>query len=270
MLMLIPHYEWFGRFSYVIAGLVGIILGAVLLTPAIKGSHRWFTLPADYQLQPSELAKIAFVLSLAWYLSSSRNIRTLSGLIGPFVLMLVPMGLILIEPDLGTALLFPLVLYAMLIAAGACLRHLFAIAFVVLVCLPGLYPMLQPYQRNRVIDSLVRLTTRNPQDPALRRELRGDGYQPHLSQIAIGAGGMFGARAADQPAVLPPEAHTDFIFAVIGSRGASSAAASSSSSTWPSSGPPSKSPARRKTPSAASPLSGSRPPSSSRLLSISP
>jgi len=218
MLVVIPHYAWFGRFSYPAAAIIGALLAAVLLTPAIKGSHRWFVLPGDLQLQPSELAKIAFVLSLAWYLRHSRNYRILSGLIGPFLLMLIPMGLILVEPDLGTALLFPLVLYAMLIAAGARLRHLFAIAFIVLVCLPGLYPMLQPYQRDRIKNLIVRVTTHDPQDPAIRSQLRGDSYQPHLSQIAIGAGGLFGARPEDQATVLPPEAHTDFIFAVIGNR----------------------------------------------------
>ena len=118
LLMLIPHYEWFGRLSYPIAIGVVILLIAVLFADPNRGVHRWFALPANLQLQPSELAKIAFVLSLAWYLRWQRDHRELTGLIGPFLLMLVPVALILIEPDLGTALLFPLVGYAMLIAAG--------------------------------------------------------------------------------------------------------------------------------------------------------
>ena len=89
-------------------GLVVVLLAAVLLTAPVKGSTRWFVVPGttDTQLQPSELAKMAFVLALAWYLRFRKDRRELTGLIVPFLIMLVPMGLILIEPDLGTASCF--------------------------------------------------------------------------------------------------------------------------------------------------------------------
>jgi len=94
--------------------------------PEIRGSRRWINL-GFVQAQPSELAKLSFVILLAWYLRRGDHYRRLGGLVMPFVLTLVPMALILVEPDLGTALLFLPTLYFMLFMAGAKLRHLLGI-----------------------------------------------------------------------------------------------------------------------------------------------
>ncbi len=115
---LLPNFQTIGRVAYAAFGIVLLLLMAVLFAPAVAFTHRWFVLPAGIQVQPSEFAKLAFILAIAWLLRHRKNVREMEGLIAPFLLALVPFGLILIEPDLGTALLFPLILYAMLIAAA--------------------------------------------------------------------------------------------------------------------------------------------------------
>ena len=182
-LMLIPHYEWFGRVAYPALLLVIVLLAAGLLTEPINGSRRWFSIGTTFQIQPSELAKLAFICALAWYLRYRKYFKQLTGLIGPFVLMLVPCFLILIEPDLGTAVLFPLVLYAMLIGAGARLRDLSIMAVLAMVILPGMYPLLRPYQQDRLKSILVQWM--HPEDSRyMQAHRQGEGYQQNMSVTA--------------------------------------------------------------------------------------
>jgi rod shape determining protein RodA len=215
VMTLVPHYHWLGRISYGLYALTMVLLVAVFFAPPVAGTHRWYVLPGDVNLQPSELAKIAFVLTLAWHLRHRKNIRTLEGLIVPFGLAIVPFALILMEPDLGTAMLFPLVLYAMLLAAGARMRHLVIIAVVALFAMPGAYPFLRPYQQDRVKTLII--TALGREDEYLRYSKN---LQAHNSQLAISSGGTSGQGSEGtlplhQPAFLPA-AYTDFIFAVIG------------------------------------------------------
>ena len=111
-------YRAFLRFSYPLLAVTVVLLVAVFAFPPRNGARRWVPLGLFY-FQPSEVAKIAFILALAAYLRFRDNFRTLPGLVPPFAIALVPMGLILVEPDLGTSLLFIPVLGAMLFAAGA-------------------------------------------------------------------------------------------------------------------------------------------------------
>ena len=209
-----PAYRQMGRFAYVFFGFTLVLLVIVLKAPAVNGSHRWFILPGGINFQPSELAKIAFVVAVAWYLRLHKDIQGLSRLVVPFLLMLLPMGLILIESDLGTALLFPLALYAMLVAAGARLRHLVAIALIALSVAPGCYPLLKPYQKQRIISMFV-------ESKPTSGELHGNLYQQRQSEIAEGSGGIAGQGlrgAAQIRNGLLPESANDFIFAVNSAR----------------------------------------------------
>lgn len=97
-----------------------------------RGAYRWIDLKV-FQVQPSELAKLSLILLLAWYLRLGDHYRKLLGLVWPFLLALVPMFLILIEPDLGTALLFLPILFVMLYLAGARLRHLLSIIGIAII-----------------------------------------------------------------------------------------------------------------------------------------
>ncbi len=121
-------YQRVGRSSYIIFAVTLVLLVAVFFSPAIRQSHRWLG-PRGWPIrpQPAEAAKLAFVIMLAWYLRFGDHYRRLRGLVVPFVLTFLPMGLILKEPDLGTSLVFVPTLYVMLFMAGAKLRHLLSI-----------------------------------------------------------------------------------------------------------------------------------------------
>ena len=216
LIALLPHFNILGRVAYALYALALFLLIAVYFVPEVKYTHRWFVLPGGTQLQPSELAKIAFVMALAWYLRFRKNLHTVQGLIVPFALTFVPFVLILREPDLGTALLFPLVLYAMLLAAGARMRHLVVIALIALAAGPGAYPFLRDYQQGRIKSAV--LMAFGLADAA---HLTGDGLQQYRSEVAIGSGGGTGQERQADPSLradLVPEAHTDFIFSVIGAK----------------------------------------------------
>ena len=87
LLILMPHFQNFGRIAYALFGAVVVLLIAVYATAPINGARRWFQVTSSIQVQPSEIAKIAFVLTMAWYLRYRRNLDRISGLIIPFALM---------------------------------------------------------------------------------------------------------------------------------------------------------------------------------------
>ncbi|MEX0655035.1 MAG: FtsW/RodA/SpoVE family cell cycle protein [Phycisphaeraceae bacterium] len=225
---LFPRPRLIGEASYVLAG-VAIVLMLVLIVPGlprsvvpvINGARRWIDL--QFMLvQPSEVAKIAFVLALAWYLRYRSSYRTFLGLLVPFVLLMVPMGLLLKQPDLGTALVFVPTLCVMLVAAGAKLRHLSALmsigALLVAVNVaivafdaPQSMRLLKPHQEARIAAMLW---------PERHRDR--EGYQQHVAMTIAGAGGVTGVGAAQTTTLLKfnhlPENHNDMIFAVIVNR----------------------------------------------------
>jgi cell division protein FtsW (lipid II flippase) len=178
-----------------------------------NGARRWINVGIDFQ--PSELAKVAWVLFLALYLRGRTSHRRLLGLSVPFLITLVPMGLILVEPDLGTALLFVPALLAMLVAAGSRLRHLALIVALGLVAAPLTYPVLAPHQKDRIKAMVAQVRG----DPTYERDI---GFQGAAAMNLVGAGGVAGA-GRDEAAKLIhynrlPEEHNDMIFAVVACR----------------------------------------------------
>jgi len=220
VLTALTSYQKLGRWAY---GIFAVLLGVLALlavasrlpldwlVPEIRGTRRWIRLPG-FQLQPSEFMKIAYILALARYLRYRSNYRTLRGLIGPFALTLVPMVLILREPDLGTVILLLPVLFAMLYVAGAKLKHLLLITCMGLASMPLFYFFgMKEYQRDRI---RVLLRQADP-DPRWRMD---QGYQLFQSKVAIGSGGLTGQGFARGTFIQPtflPDKHNDFIFAVI-------------------------------------------------------
>jgi cell division protein FtsW (lipid II flippase) len=176
-----------------------------------NGARRWISLLVT-DIQPSELAKVAYILVLASYLRFRANYRRLRGLIPPLVLGLIPMALVVVEPDLGTALLFLPTFFAVLLAAGARYRDL------AIICLIGggsavaMYPLLNTYQKNRVEAVVHQLLGDD-------RHIQGIGYQGAKAISLIGAGGVTGIKGVDPATVIAanhlPEAHNDMVFAVI-------------------------------------------------------
>ena len=201
------------------------------LTAPRNGAYRWIHLPG-YQLQPSEFMKVAYLIALAWYLRYRKNYRRLGGLVWPVAMSFLPLVLILVEPDLGTALLIVPGLFAMLFMAGAKLRHLMLIAFVGIVAMPLAWTHIKPYQRLRITSVLLQseeLRKAVIEDPARYRKLASkrqaiewaasSGYQLVHSKNALGSGGVLGYGWGDgvyTESDLLPDRHNDFVFALIG------------------------------------------------------
>lgn len=207
-------YRLLGYMAWPLFGLSLALLVVVYFLPARNGSHRWIYL-GPVNLQPSELAKLAYILALADYLKYRENYRRFFGLVVPFVLTLVPVGLILREPDLGTSLVFFPILFAMLFAAGARPRHLLAVCFLGVMCLPALWWGMSAEQKSRV----TALFSQEDGGPAPR----GDGYHLHQSKQVLAFGGTLGSEWAGMTMTDPlayhlPAGRTDFIFCLIGER----------------------------------------------------
>ncbi|MCX5658136.1 MAG: FtsW/RodA/SpoVE family cell cycle protein [Planctomycetota bacterium] len=211
---------------------LSILLEIVLVLPfmprsmveARNGARSWLHF-GPISFEPSELAKIAFVLSLAQYLRFRENYRTLSGLLVPFAIMFVPVGLILKQPDLGTSLLFAPTLFAVLVAAGARMRHMMtllglaalavAINVVVIYKFPPSMQILKPHQQSRIKAVIS-------QAYGDTRYIKDIGYQQYKATVLVGSGQLTGF-GADRAATIVrynrlPEDHNDMIFAVIAAR----------------------------------------------------
>ena len=207
-------YRVIARWAYPLFVLSLLGLVAVYFAPPINGAHRWLRL-GPWGFQPSEFAKLAFLLALARYLMYRENYRRLRGLIVPLAVTFVPLLLILKEPDLGTALVFLPVLFLMLFTAGAQMRDLLLIAVLGLLTLPLLWTQMSHEQRSRVM-ALTQQTGPGEKPTA-------DGYHLHQAKQMHALGGTWGSWIAgevtsDRVVYHLPEAPTDFIFCLVGER----------------------------------------------------
>ncbi|MFW6108397.1 MAG: FtsW/RodA/SpoVE family cell cycle protein [bacterium] len=171
-------------------------------------AKRWIQV-GPFRVQPSEFMKILMILVLARYLMYQDSHREFGGLVVPFALVAVPMLLIAREPDLGTALVFLPIVFAMLFVAASRVKHLVIIVALFMALVPAVWAYMQPYQRERVIAHLS-------QDDPKRREP----YQLRQAKAAIGSGGWagkgLGQGTHQRYNFIPPKTrNNDFIFAVI-------------------------------------------------------
>ncbi len=207
-------YRVLARWSYAAFFLSLLLLVAVFWFPPINGAHRWIRFgPAG--MQPSEFAKLAFVLGLARYLMHGDSYRQLRGLLVPLALVMVPVVLILKEPDLGTALVFLPVLFVMLFAAGARRRHLALVVAIAVAVLPLLWSQMSREQKSRV--TALAEQTGPGQRPS------DDGYHLHQAKQLLALGGWTGSfvgglTTSDESVYFVPEPHTDSIAVVLGER----------------------------------------------------
>jgi cell division protein FtsW (lipid II flippase) len=227
-LCLLPHPRQIGALSYP-ALLLGLLLLAVTaapsmprsIVPVMNGARHWIRI-GGLSMQPSELAKIAFILALARYLRHRESYRTLPGLLVPFGIMFIPVALILREPDLGTAILFPPVLFAVLLAAGARLRHILSLlglaGLVVAVVVAGIFVLPEKWQ---VLDyhQRVRIVALVSHHRGEDRYASGPGYQQEKAMTLVGSGGVHGYGAQRAATMIRfnylPEAASDMVFAVV-------------------------------------------------------
>jgi rod shape determining protein RodA len=194
-----------------------IYLGAVVLLAAVisplgteaKGTQAWFQL-GPLQLQPSEFAKIALILGLAAFVAGRTDELRARDLAAALALAGVPIVLILLQPDLGTVLVFVAITMGVLLVGGARTRHIVVLTVggmvAVLIILNS--SVLADYQTDRLTAFL---------DP--QADNRGATYNVDQSQIAIGAGGVTGAglyEGRQTRSAAVPEQQTDFIFTVVG------------------------------------------------------
>ena len=195
------------RLIFGVFGALLVCLVLVLFQPPINGTHRWFRL-GPVHAQPSELAKLVLIVFLAAQLSlrESRVNELTSTLLPIGGLLAIPVGLILLQPDFGTAAVIGAVAFGLFFAAGLSWRR---IAIFSLAVIPALVAVVlgAEYRRERILAFL------HPEADPL-----GSGFQAMQSLIALGTGGFSGLGIGNgrQKLFFLPEPHTDFIFAIVG------------------------------------------------------
>lgn len=211
--MMLIDYRTLARFSPIFYGISLVLLVLVLFTSAVNGASSWFNI-GSFSMQPAEFAKIAVILFLANTISKmgydqERKINKPLNLLKTIAIVLLPVFLIAMQPDLGTATAYIFALVFILFVAGIDKRYIIVAITLVVILVPLLYFFVLPEHAKARIDVYL-----NPEsDP------RGDGYNIIQSKIAIGAGGLLGLGflqgTQTHLGYLYPKT-TDFIFSVIG------------------------------------------------------
>ncbi len=196
---------WFalGYLSYLVV--IGLLVGTYLFGITSSGSQRWINL-YFINLQPSELMKVFIILCLAKYFHRMKleNVNSIYTILTSLIIIMLPMGLVIVQPDLGTSLLIGISGIAVLWFAGVNHKYFIYTMLGFVISLPFIIAFLKPYQKLRV------LTFLNPD-----RDPLGAGYQIIQSKIAVGSGGIFGKgflKGTQSYLEFLPEKHTDFIF----------------------------------------------------------
>lgn len=211
-------YRIFGKWNRILYfGSLLILAGVVVFDGTDFVKERWIQL-GSFQFQPSEVAKIAIILTLARHLYNKDDLHTWRGLISPLLHVSIPAVLIALQPDLGTGIVLIAILFGMLFFAGARPKHLLILMFsglllfsaVAWASVNGLLPkpILKEYQVSRLTIFLDPYS--DPTD---------DGWNIIQSMVAIGSGNFFGKglfEGSQTQLNFVPERQTDFIFSVIG------------------------------------------------------
>lgn len=207
--ILLFHYSFLSRTAYLIYFANLLLLVAVLVFgKATLGAKRWIGFGA-LRIQPSEFMKLSVVICLAKYFETDRTVGGygFKELFLPTMLVMIPAGLIMLQPDLGTALIILLTFGSLMLFMRIKPKTLAIIALCGATALPAIYQFgLKPYQRQRIISFLDPMA-----DP------KGSGYNSIQSMIAVGSGQLVGkgyGKGTQSQLNFLPEHHTDFIFSV--------------------------------------------------------
>jgi rod shape determining protein RodA len=205
LVALIPIKFWY-RLAYpiYISGFILLVIVEIIGFTGM-GAQRWINL-GFIQLQPSEFMKIAVVIALARYFHSAslEDMRSLSFLVPPIIMIALPVGLVLLQPDLGTSLMIVMAGISIIFLAGAPIWLFLVGGAASLASLPVAWYFMHDYQKKRVMTFL------NPESDPL-----GSGYHITQSKIAIGSGGIEGKgflEGTQSRLNFLPEKQTDFIF----------------------------------------------------------
>lgn len=213
VIVMLTNYETLVKLSPIFYGIFLILLVAVLFTKPVNGATSWFDI-GGFSFQPSEFAKVAVILFLAFIISKIQeryveDINKPSRLLIIFVAVAIPLLLIIKQPDYGTAMAFCIALAMILFTAGIDKKYIIGAIIIAGISIPILYNFILPEHAKKRIDIFL-----NPEsDP------RGSGYNIIQSKLAIGAGQLTGMGLLKgnqtQLGYLYPKT-TDFIFSVIG------------------------------------------------------
>lgn len=201
--------KWFLRYAYPLYFAALILLLAVeIMGHTGMGATRWINF-GFIKLQPSELMKIALVMALARYFHTStlQTVESTRGIVAPIMMALIPAALVMMQPDLGTALMMLLTMGVILFVVGVQIWKFGILAAAAAIMMPIAWHFLHDYQKLRV------LTFLNPESDPL-----GSGYHIMQSKIALGSGGIFGKgflKGSQSHLNFLPEKHTDFIFTML-------------------------------------------------------
>ena len=192
-----------GYFFYFI--IVLLLIYAFFYGITASGSQRWISL-YFINLQPSELMKIAIIICFAKYYHRMQvnNVNKFRNLLSPIMVLLIPTGLVLTQPDLGTSILIASSGMVVIWLSGVNVKYFVYTGLVLIISAPFVISFLKPYQKLRILAFF---------DP--ERDPLGSGYQLIQSKIAIGSGGIWGKgllKGTQNYLEFLPEKHTDFIF----------------------------------------------------------
>jgi len=210
------NYRFLWEGVYLLYALSVVLLLVVFILGTVRlGAQRWLQF-AWFNFQPSELVKLIMVIFLAKYFSkksaadissSCAQFGIFRGLVLPLIFVAIPMGLIIEQPDLGSAIMILFIFIAIFYLAGVRLKYVTAFLLIIIGSFPLFWLMLRDYQKERLLVFL------NPNIDPL-----GAGYTLIQSKIAIGSGGLFGKGwlyGTQSQLHFLPESHTDFIFATL-------------------------------------------------------
>jgi rod shape determining protein RodA len=212
VLVTLVDYRRLRDFAW-LAYTVGLLALALVVSPLgteQRGTQAWFQIGA-FQLQPAELAKVTVILAVASLLAASEVPLQARRVGAALVLFAVPTGLIMLQPDLGTALVFVAIAMGMLMIAGARARHVVVLTAIGVIAVVAVLTsdVLQSYQRDRLTGFL-------DQDGS---DLQAEAYNLDQSKAAIASGGASGKGFLEGTQTrlgFVPEQHTDFIFTAVG------------------------------------------------------
>ncbi len=195
------------------ASCIGLIAVLTPLGSSIKGHHSWIEVGAGFQLQPAEFAKLGLVMLLAALLGEMKDGQiepSAFDIVAGLVLSALVIGLVVLQPDLGTTMVLSVLILSMVAVSGASRRWLFTLVVggVAVAISAWRFHLLKPYQVNRFIAFIYPAA-----DP------KGVGYNAAQARIAVGSGGLLGRglfHGQQTAGHFVPEQHTDFIFTVAG------------------------------------------------------
>lgn len=221
---LVVPYPRIERHAYILYGAGLALLAGLPFFGSMRGGARSWYNWGPVAFEPSEVAKLALVAATAKLLMYRRDLHTWRGFAAPFVLAAPALALILKQPDLGTTMITTGMLFAMLFAAGARLRHLAIVFGAAALALPLVYHAARASEQGFVAKYILKPHQMKRIDMFLNplADVRSAGYQAYQSLLSVGSGGLAGQGWGEGPQTqlhALPENHTDFIFAVVGEEG---------------------------------------------------